>query len=163
MTSSTRNENPAEREKEEDCSKMINEMDLWDPFRKMRKMQRKTLGFFPEDFMADTRQPLIDIIDKGKKLQVTAELPGMDKKNIDLKVDDRQLQISAEAKQETKDKKEGYYHHERSYQKFFRQVPLPAEIMTQEAKAEFKNGILSIELPKKHPEKKEKGHKIRVE
>lgn len=134
---------------------MVNEMNLWDPFRKMRKMQKKMLGFFPKEDLRETRQPLIDIIDKGKSLQVTAELPGMSKKDIGLKVEDSRLQISAEASQEAKDEKEGHYHHERSYQKFFRQIPLPAEIMASKSKAEFKNGILEIELPKKHPGKKE--------
>ena len=144
---------------------MINEMDLWDPFRKMRKMQKKMVGFFPtEDFM-QIRQPLVDVIDKEKSIQVMAELPGMTKKNIDLKLDKESLQIKAESEEETKQEKgkEGYYFHERSHQKFFRQIPLPAEVMASEVKAEFKNGILHIDLPKKQPAKKEKGFKIKIE
>ena len=142
---------------------MINEMDLWDPFRKMRKMQKKTVGFFPtEDFM-QIRQPLVDVINKEKSIHITAELPGMTKKNIDLKLDKENLQIKAESEEKINKQKEGYYSRERSNQKFFRQSPLPAEVMASEVKAEFKNGILSIDLPKKHPAKKEKGFKIKIE
>ncbi len=143
---------------------MANEPELWDPFRQMRRVRRRMFEMFPTpDFFGDIRQPLVDVIDKGKTLHVAAELPGMDKKDIDINVEETSIEIKAKAKQETKKekKKEGYYFHERSYQSFYRRIPLPAEVNAKSAKAEFKNGILTVELPKKKA-KKSKGHRIEV-
>ena len=145
---------------------MASEVDLWEPFKSMKKMRRRMFDMFswPEGFPG-IRQPLVDIEDKGKSLQVVAELPGMEKKDIDINLEETSLEIKAAAKQEARQekKKQGYFFHERSYQSFFRSIPLPAEIIPSKAKAMFKNGILTINMPKKHAAKKRKGHRVKVE
>lgn len=132
----------------------------------MRKMRRRMFNLFslPEGFPG-IRQPLVDIADKGKILQVSAELPGMEKSDIDLNVDETGLEIRASAKQERKreKKKQGYFFQERSYQSFFRRIPLPAEVVPGKARARFKNGVLTVDLPKKHPASRAKGRRLKVE
>ncbi len=146
---------------------MANEPDLWNQFRPMRRMRRMRRMFelFPwGEEMPPVRQPLVDVEDKGKTLQVTAELPGIDKKDIDISIDEEGIELKAETKSEQKEtEKEGYYYHERSYQSFFRRIPLPTEVLPEKAKASFNNGVLSVEIPKKHPEEKPKGHKVNIE
>lgn len=142
---------------------MVNELDLWDPFRHMRKMRTRMNDLFslPEAFTS-IRQPLIDVVDKGKSLEIKAELPGIDKKDISINVEDNGLDIRAETKQETRKEKQGYYFHERSNQSYFRRIPLPAEVTAAKTRADFKNGILTISLPKKHPVAKPKGFKVEI-
>ncbi len=144
---------------------MVNEMDLFEPFRPMRKMQRRMFDLFafPEQ-AAGLREPLVDIVDKEKELLLTAELPGVDKKDIDVSIDDDSLAIRAESRQEKKEesREQGYYFHERAFQGFFRKIPLPAEVVAGKIKAEFKDGILTVNLPKKHPEVKGRRAKVEI-
>ncbi len=144
---------------------MVNELDLLDPFRPMRKMRRNLFDLFafPNEF-SGLREPLVDVVDKGKELLLTAELPGIDKKDIDVSIDEDSLAIRAESRQEKKEEREqeGYYFHERAYQGFFRKIPLPSEVVAGKIKAEFKDGILTVNLPKKHPLVKGKGVKVEI-
>ncbi len=130
-------------------------IEIWDPFREMRKLRRTFFGDFdlPTDFNNNGRQPLIDILDKGKEFEVVAELPGVDKKDIDLEVEHSSLNLKAEIenKIEEENKDDGYYYKERSYSSFCRNIPLPDEVIPEKAEAVFKNGVLKIVLPKKNP------------
>lgn len=134
---------------------MANELDLFDPFKKKKNLSDLMEDFFEPMRMpvsSGIRAPLVDIVDKGKFLRVTAELPGIDKKDIDLNIMDDRLAIRAEIKKERKEEKKdsGYFFHERSYSSFSRQLPLPSSVIPEKAKADFSNGILHIDLPKKH-------------
>jgi len=150
----------------------MNELDIWDPFRKLKRRE-KGLGFFDEDFFAPIkmrlpheliRAPLIDIKDAGPKLKISAELPGIDKKELNIDVSERQLTLSAKAKAEREEKEKGYFFKERKYQSFYRSIPLPAEVIPEKAKAELRNGILELDLPKKFPARKAgKTVKVKVE
>jgi HSP20 family protein len=111
------------------------------------------------------RQPLVDVVDRGKEIIVSAELPGVDKKDIQLSVEEDSVSIKAERKAEVEEarEEEGYYFRERSYASYSRRVPLPAEVIPEKAAAEFKNGILTVSLPKRHPEEpREKGHRVEI-
>ena len=144
---------------------MVNEMDLFEPFRPMRKMQRRMFDLFAFPEQAEGfRQPLVDVVDRGKELLLTAELPGVDKKDIDVSIDEDSLAIRAESRQEKKEdrEQEGYYFHERAFQGFFRKIPLPSEVVAGKIKAEFRNGILTVNLPKKHPLVRGKGIKVEI-
>ncbi|HLD59229.1 MAG TPA: Hsp20/alpha crystallin family protein [archaeon] len=134
---------------------MVNELDLFDPFKKKKGIDSLMEDFFEPMRMpvsSGIRSPLVDIVDKGKFLRVTAELPGIEKKDIDLNILDDRLAIRAEIKHEKKEEKKdsGYFFHERSYSSFSRQLPLPSPVVPEKAKADFSNGILHIDLPKKH-------------
>ena len=93
--------------------------------------------------------PDIDVTETDKEIKVSAELPGMDNKDIDVSLTKDSLTIKGEKKEEKEEKKKkDYYRMERSYGSFSRTIPLPVEIDTEKAKAQFKKGVLTITLPK---------------
>jgi HSP20 family protein len=95
--------------------------------------------------------PSIDVSETAKQVNIKAELPGMEADDIDLEVRDEMVLIRGEKKSEREQKDEQFYRLERSYGSFHRSIPLPAEIDVDKAKANFKNGVLSIKLPKVKP------------
>ncbi len=143
----------------------MNETDLWDPFKRLRKAEEKMRRMLDIDsFEPGFREPLVDVADMGKQIRVVAELPGVEKKDIELSVDSIGLRISAKSGFEKKEEKkeQGYFYHERRMQGFFRTIPLPVEVLPEKAIAEFKNGILSVTIPKKRPGEKQKGHMVSI-
>ena len=145
---------------------MVNEMDLFDPFGQMKKMRRRMFDLFASPAeITGIREPLVDLVDRGKNLEVLAELPGIDKKGIDINVEENLLEIRAKAEKEAKEerKKEGYFFQERSFQSFFRRIPLPTEVVPGKARAKMEKGILKIELPKRHPTPKKKSARLKIE
>jgi len=117
---------------------------------------------WPEIDWTETRMPLVDIKDTGKELVLEAEMPGIPKENIDIKVTEDSIEICGEVKTVEKEEEEGYYRHERSYSKCFRQMPLPTEVIPEKADATLKEGGLHIKIPKKKPTSKAKGHSIKI-
>lgn len=105
--------------------------------------------------------PEIDIRETDKEIEVTAELPGVEEKDLDLRIDEAGLTISGEKQEEEESKEGNYYRTERRYGSFMRTVPLTAEVDADNAEANFKNGVLHIKLPKL-AESEEKGKKIEV-
>lgn len=102
--------------------------------------------------------PAIDIIEKDETYEVTAELPGMDEKNIEVKVANGGLTIRGEKKEEKEEKEKDYYLSERRYGSFERYFRVPEGVDTDKIEASFKKGVLTVTLPKKpeaqKPEKK---------
>ena len=92
--------------------------------------------------------PNIDVTETDKEIRVSAELPGMDNKDIEVSLTKESLTIRGEKKEEKEEKKKDYYRMERSYGSFSRTIPMPVEIDTEKAKAQFKKGVLTITLPK---------------
>lgn len=90
----------------------------------------------------------IDMYEDGNDIVVTAELPGIDKDNIDVNLTEDALTITGEKKKEEKLEEKNYYRFERSYGSFSRRIPLPVPIQTEKAKAHFKDGVLEIRAPK---------------
>ena len=117
---------------------------------------------WPEIDWTETRMPLVDIKDTGKELVLEAEMPGIPKENIDIKVTEDSIEICGEVKTVEKEEEEGYYRHERSYSRCFRKMPLPTEVIPDKADATLKGGILHIKIPKKKPTSKEEGHTIKI-
>lgn len=98
--------------------------------------------------------PSVDIYEKDNRIVAKAEIPGITPADIALSVDDNILTISGEKKQENEVSKENYYQSEASYGRFQRTVELPAEVNAEQAKAEYKNGVLTVELPRADISKK---------
>ena len=102
--------------------------------------------------------PAVDIAEKDKAYEITAELPGMDEKNIDVKVANGMLTIRGEKKEEKQEKKKDYYLSERRYGSFERRFQIPEGVESDKIEASFKKGILTVTLPKnaaaQAPEKK---------
>jgi len=105
--------------------------------------------------------PVINVAETDQALELTAELPGVDQKDVDVTVLDNRLTIQAEKKIEEEDKSKDYHVVERSYGKFARSLSLPFNVDPDKIDAQFKNGILTVTLPKP-PEVAAKTHKVKV-
>jgi HSP20 family protein len=104
----------------------------------------------------------LDVFEEQDDIVVKAELPGIDKENIEVNLTDRTLTIKGEKKKAEEVKEENYYRCERSYGSFLRSVELPKDVHADKVKASFKNGILEVRVPKTE-EAKSKAIKVKVE
>ncbi len=109
-----------------------------------------------------TLMPQIDVSESEHEIQVTAELPGIDEKNVEVILADDMLTIRGEKKAEHEQKNRDYHLMERSHGTFSRSLPLPFAVDPSQVKAAFKNGVLTITIqkPKEVPEKQ---HRIEVQ
>ncbi|MBB4369955.1 HSP20 family protein [Bradyrhizobium sp. cir1] len=110
------------------------------PFRSLARIER--------DLNKSFSAPAVDVAESDKAYEITAELPGLDEKNIDVKLTDGGLTIRGEKKEETEEKKKDYYVSERRYGSFERYFALPDGVNTDKIEATFKNGVLKVVLPK---------------
>lgn len=130
------------------------------PFEEMEDMMDRMLGgFFPRRWLPRPRWaelpalfegkwPQVDVIDREDEVVVRAELPGVEKKDLDVSMGDNTVTIKAATKREEKEEKGDYYRCEISQGAYARTVGLPAEVDTSKAKAKFKDGLLELNLPK---------------
>jgi len=93
-------------------------------------------------------KPSVDVAETDREIKITAELPGLDNNDIEVKLANDILTISGEKKQEKEDKDKNYYRLERSYGSFQRSIPLPPGVETDKVDATFNKGVLTITLPK---------------
>ena len=105
--------------------------------------------------------PAVDIVEKDQAYEVTAELPGMDEKDIEVKLADGGLTIKGQKQEEKEEKKKGYHLHERHFGSFERFFTVPDGVATDKIEATFKKGVLTVTLPKK-PEAQKAEKKIAV-
>jgi HSP20 family protein len=106
--------------------------------------------------------PVVDVYEEKDEIVVKAELPGMEKNDVEVNISDSELTLKGEKKKEEKIEEEDYFRCERSYGSFVRSVELPTDVQADKVKASFKNGILEVRLPKTE-EAKTKEIKIKVE
>ena len=92
--------------------------------------------------------PAVDIVEKEKAFEVTAELPGLDVKNIDLQLSDNVLTIKGEKQEEKEEKAKDHYVSERRYGSFRRSLQVPVSVDADKIEASFKGGVLTVTLPK---------------
>jgi HSP20 family protein len=121
-------------------------------------------GFFEEEWpemwgrprfrLPMLRTPRMDISETEKEVVAEVELPGVDPKDINVEVRNNILKLEAKTKKKEEKKKKGYYRKEISAGFYRRAVPLPVEVIGEKAKAEYKDGILKISVPKKEKTKK---------
>ncbi len=107
------------------------------------------------------RTPAIDMRDLGDKYQIEAEIPGIDKDDLEIELRDGNLVIEGESSKEIEDEGEDYLRKERGYRSFYRQLPVPEEVEQEDVSASLDQGILCIDLPKKEEETKQ-GKKIEI-
>ena len=120
---------------------------------------------FPErrrELLESEWAPRVDIAETDDNVVVTAELPGVNQDNVDITVVNDVLTLKGEKKDEKEIKKENYHRIERSYGNFQRSVSLPTGVQADKAKATYKDGILTVTIPKAE-ESKPKSIKINVE
>lgn len=140
-------------------------IERWSPFRELESMRREMDRVWEELFPASRRavmesplvkpfmqkgtvSPAIDIIDKGSEVVVKADMPGAEKDKIEISMQENTLTIKGEVKTEAEVKEDQYYYSERGYKAYSRSVHIPFKIDADKIKAAFKNGILTVHLPK---------------
>ncbi|MBU6999001.1 MAG: Hsp20/alpha crystallin family protein [Theionarchaea archaeon] len=96
-----------------------------------------------------TRDPLVDVQETETNVIVTAEFPGIERDDIDVRVRDDRVEMKAQVKDEVREEKEGFMAYGRRYLGFYRVIPLPALVQSDAARTTYKNGVLEITLPKK--------------
>lgn len=129
-------------------------MRRWEPFDELRTMQHEMDRLF-DRFLGTGYpgergalwMPSVESYTKEGKLVFKAELPGVDPKDLDVSITDRELVIKGERKAEKGTKEENYVYREISYGSFERHFVLPEGVKTDELKATFSNGILEVTLP----------------
>lgn len=150
----------------------------WEPFEAMRRQMDRMFEDFGRGFglwrpsgrsMLDTKPswpfeegwgkaPAVDVCEREKEYEITAELPGMDASNVDVKLVNGVLTIKGEKKEEKEEKEKDYYLSERRFGSFQRSFQLPEGIDEDKIQANFEKGVLTIKLPKgaeaQKPEKK---------
>lgn len=142
------------------------------PFDEMDRMMNRFFGRgwmrpwrfewpnFPEMELPDVKVPSIDVVDRENDVVVKAEVPGVDKKDLDISVGEDSVTIKGETRKETKEEKGDYYRREISSGSFSRTVALPATVDGAKAKANFQDGMLELTIPKVE---KAKRHSIKVD
>ena len=103
---------------------------------------------FGRPFERGDWMPAVDMSENEKEIVVHAEVPGMDSKDIDISLNGRVLTMKGERKQEQEEKEKNYYRIERKYGSFSRSFELPADVDPNKVKAKYKDGILTLNLPK---------------
>jgi HSP20 family protein len=138
--------------------------EAWRPFAVLRKEVDRLFDEFGDDFWRRpfrslaglekswaqklVASPAIDVAETDKAYEITAELPGIDQKNIEVNVANGGITIRGEKEQETEEKKKDYYLSERRYGSFERYFSLPEGVDADKIEASFKNGVLKVILPK---------------
>ena len=105
--------------------------------------------------------PEIETFQRGDEFVVRADLPGIEKKDVTVDVQDDALVIQGERSNEHKEEREGYYATERSYGRFYRVIPLPDGAITDSVKASFRNGVLEV-VTKAPPREISRGRRIEI-
>jgi HSP20 family protein len=125
-----------------------------DPWRLMPDMLQDPLAGFGQldrwfgDFSPRRFEPRLDVVDQGHSLCLTVELPGMEREDVELTVEDDALVLRGEKKVEAQTEEEGCYRLERAYGRFQRLIPLPDGVDVDKVEATFAKGVLTIQVPK---------------
>lgn len=122
-----------------------------EPFFSRRFPSFGELDRYFGDFAPSAFSPSVDLVDEGSHLKVTAELPGLDKDDIELSVQENMLSLRGEKKHEESKDENGCYRTERYFGAFQRMIPLPADLEVEKAEAKFEKGVLTVRFPKTQP------------
>jgi len=142
----------------------------WEPFRdvfstqdRFNRLFNQTLSqmFGEENGKLGTWAPAVDVFETDQNLVVKAELPGIDPKDVEIRVENNTLFLQGQRKFENEVKEENYHRIERSYGSFTRTFALPGSIDAEKVSADYKSGVLTLTLPKRE-EAKPKTIKINV-
>jgi HSP20 family protein len=143
--------------------------NIFDSFRReMERMMVRPWSFttdweFPSMSEArDMRMAPYELVDRGDSFELQLEVPGIEKENVSVKATKYYVEISGKYSEKGEEKGKKYVYSERLYRSFYRNVPLPEEIIPSKVSAKVENGILRLSLPKKNPTESE-GEATRVE
>jgi HSP20 family protein len=125
----------------------------YDPLANLRLFEDAFSRMLSEPQANRPWAPAVDIYETENELVLKADLPDVDLKDIDVRVENQTLTISGERTFEKNDSTKGYHRIERNYGSFVRSFAVPTTFDTENIKADFKNGVLSVTLPKKEAAK----------
>ena len=135
----------AERETADPLSTLQRDMNQW--FDDFFSRDFGLAPLWSEETWSDF-VPTVDVVESDNEITVTADLPGMEEKDIELQVEGNALLIRGEREEHTEEKDRNVYRSERRYGSFRRSVTLPTEVDSEKAEAVYKNGVLTVKLPK---------------
>lgn len=132
---------------------MVNTLMRWNPFSEVRRLQEEMNRLFDTSFGEQELGsvgwiPPVDIEETADGLRVSAELPGMKKEDIHVEFENGLLTIRGERSREARTEEKNFHRVERSYGSFVRSFRLPATINTEQIKATYADGVLTLEMPK---------------
>jgi HSP20 family protein len=137
------------------------DLATFDPFRDLVTLQQRINRMFdevfpqgePSELRLNAWTPSVDIYEQPDAVVIEAELPGLTKEDVSVKLENNTLTIQGERKLAHEDQRESYHRVERVYGSFVRSFTLPTNVDTEKINAEFKDGILQIALPKREEAK----------
>ena len=142
--------------------------ELDDPFEGLHRSMNQVLESFRRDFdfpslgsWEAVAAPNVDVSETDDKVEVEAELPGMDAKNVELSFQGNSLVLKGEKTEEKETKEKDFHIRERRFGSFHRMIPLPAGVDIDKAKAEYEKGVLRVTIPKT-AEAKQQRRKIEI-
>jgi HSP20 family protein len=135
---------------------MVRDLMRWDPFKEISSLREEIDRLFDTFFGRQTSVvsgegfwvPAVDVEETESEYIVKAELPGLKKEDIKISITDDTLTVSGERKMQKEEKGKTYHRIEMNYGKFERTIRFPSEVLPDKAKASYKDGILSITIPK---------------
>jgi len=136
----------------------------WEPFRDLLSLQERMNRLFDDSFrgargsdedwaLGGSWAPAVDIYEQDGNIVLKAELPGIDPKDVDVRVENNTLTLRGERKHDQEVKRENYHRVERTYGAFTRSFTLPNVVDTNNIKAEYRDGVLRMTLPKREEAK----------
>ncbi|AFY45584.1 Hsp20/alpha crystallin family protein [Nostoc sp. PCC 7107] len=133
----------------------------WNPWQEMNTLQRQINSLFADEMLPSTllersltKVPAAELHETEEAIHLKLELPGIEAKDLDVQVTEKAVYISGERKSETKTEGKGVTKSEFHYGKFQRLIPLSTRIQNTNVTADYKDGILTLTLPKAEEEKK---------
>jgi HSP20 family protein len=141
----------------------------WDPFRELNALQGRLNRLFEEQYGTEREEsltagafvPPVDIYEDEHSIQLKLEVPGIEQKDLEVKVENNVLTVSGERKFEKEEKEENFRRVERRYGSFVRSFTLPNTVSTEDVSADYSNGMLKIKLGKR-AEAKPKQIKVNI-
>src|SRR5438874_7142159 len=128
----------------------------WDPFRELSTIQDRMNRLFQESYGGQDQElstsafaPPVDVYEDEHSIMLKVEVPGIDEKDIDIRLENNTLVVRGERKFEKEEKEENYHRVERRYGSFFRAFTLPNTVDAESVRADYDNGLLKITLAKK--------------
>ena len=127
----------------------------WDPFRDVVTLQSRVNSLFRDVNEGDSPLttanfvPAVDIYEDAEKVVLKLEVPGIEEKDLDVRVENNTLTVKGERKFDNEEKEENFHRIERRYGSFYRAFTLPSTISSENVQAEYKAGVLKLELKKK--------------
>jgi HSP20 family protein len=130
------------------------ELFSFSPFSMMRRLSEEMDRAFASSFGMSRGfgehgmwSPAVDVRERNGNLEIHAELPGLNKDDVKVECTDESIVIEGERKREQESEEGGWRRTERTYGRFYRMIPLPEGAQTEQAKAEFKDGVLQVRVP----------------